>query len=99
MPLSAAATGVVDHAHPPRDLARVLCGLSPREPEPHEAVLSDDPSMDAVLRLLRDHFGIDFSLYKTTSAASTCCASRPCRATSTCCASIRRSSTRCTRIC
>jgi len=67
MPLSAAATGVVDHAHPPRDLARVLCGLSPREPEPHEAVLSDDPSMDAVLRLLRDHFGIDFSLYKTTT--------------------------------
>ena len=67
MPLSAAATGVVDHAHPPRDLARVLCGLSPREPDPHEALLSDDPNMDAVLRLLRDHFGIDFSLYKTTT--------------------------------
>jgi two-component system, chemotaxis family, CheB/CheR fusion protein len=67
MPLSAAATGVVDHCHPPRDLARVLCGLAPREVAPDTALLSDDPAMDAVLRLLRDHFGIDFSLYKTTT--------------------------------
>jgi two-component system CheB/CheR fusion protein len=67
MPLSAAATGVVDHAHPPRDLARVLCGLPPRDIEPDTTLLSDDPAMDAVLRLLRDHFGIDFSLYKTTT--------------------------------
>jgi two-component system CheB/CheR fusion protein len=67
MPLSAAATGVVDHAHSPRDLARVLCGLSPRDVVPDDATLSDDPAMDAVLRLLRDHFGIDFSLYKTTT--------------------------------
>jgi two-component system CheB/CheR fusion protein len=67
MPVSAAATGVVDHAHAPRDLARVLCGLAPRDIAPDDAMLSDDPSMDAVLRLLRDHFGIDFSLYKTTT--------------------------------
>ncbi|HEU4729929.1 MAG TPA: chemotaxis protein CheB, partial [Kofleriaceae bacterium] len=67
MPLSAAATGVVDHAYPPRDLARVLCGLSPRDITPESLMLSEDPAMDAVLRLLRDHFGIDFSLYKTTT--------------------------------
>jgi two-component system CheB/CheR fusion protein len=67
MPLSAAATGVVDEAHPPRDLARVLCGLPPLEVTPEPASLSDDPAMDAVLRQLRDHFGIDFSLYKTTT--------------------------------
>jgi two-component system CheB/CheR fusion protein len=67
MPVSAAATGVVDHAHAPRDLARVLCGLAPRDIAPDDAMLSDDPAMDAVLRLLRDHFGIDFSLYKTTT--------------------------------
>ncbi|MBC7975132.1 MAG: hypothetical protein H7138_09120, partial [Myxococcales bacterium] len=67
MPLSAAATGVVDHCHSPRDLARVLCGLPPREIAPDTAMLSEDPAMDAVLRLLRDHFGIDFSLYKTTT--------------------------------
>jgi two-component system CheB/CheR fusion protein len=67
MPLSAAATGVVDHCHPPRDLARVLCGLPPRDVVPEAASLSDDPAMDALLRHLRDHFGIDFSLYKTTT--------------------------------
>ncbi|HEY6174659.1 MAG TPA: chemotaxis protein CheB [Kofleriaceae bacterium] len=67
MPLSAAATGVVEHTHPPRDIARVLCGLEPREVAPETATLSDDPSMDALLRHLRDHFGIDFSLYKTTT--------------------------------
>jgi two-component system CheB/CheR fusion protein len=66
MPLAAAATGVVEHAHAPRDLARLLCGLPPLDPPEPEA-LSDDPAMDAALRLLRDHFGIDFSLYKTTT--------------------------------
>jgi two-component system, chemotaxis family, CheB/CheR fusion protein len=67
MPLSAAATGVVEHTYPPRDLARVLCGLEPREVAPETATLSDDPAMDALLRHVRDHFGIDFSLYKTTT--------------------------------
>jgi two-component system CheB/CheR fusion protein len=69
MPVSAAATGAVDHAYPPRDLARVLCGLPPRESSPESAHLSDDPAMDVVLRLLRDHFGIDFSLYKSTTVS------------------------------
>src|SRR6185436_1423413 len=69
MPVSAAATGAVDHAYPPRDLARVLCGLPPRESNPESAHLSDDPAMDVVLRLLRDHFGIDFSLYKSTTVS------------------------------
>jgi two-component system CheB/CheR fusion protein len=67
MPLAAAATGVVDHVHAPRDIARVLCGLPPLEGPPEQAVLSDDPAMDAILHLLRDHFGIDFSLYKTST--------------------------------
>jgi len=67
MPLSAAATGIVDHVYPPRDLARVLCGLPPRDNPPEQATLSEDPAMDVVLRQLRDHFGIDFSLYKTST--------------------------------
>jgi two-component system CheB/CheR fusion protein len=67
MPVSAAATGVVDHTYAPRDLARVLCGLPPRDAPPDTAMLSDDPAMDGLLRHLRDHFGIDFSLYKTTT--------------------------------
>ncbi len=68
MPLSVLATGVVDRAHSPADLARVLCGLPPANPAgDEEPALSDDPAMDGVLRLLREHFGIDFSLYKTTT--------------------------------
>src|SRR4029079_7844914 len=32
-----------------------------------ELALSEDPAMDSLLRLLRDNFGIDFSLYKMTT--------------------------------
>ena len=64
MPLAASAAGVVDHMHGPADLARLLRGLPPLETGEEQHALSDDPSMDAVLRLLRDNFGIDFSLYK-----------------------------------
>jgi two-component system CheB/CheR fusion protein len=69
MPLAAAATGVVDHVHSPGDLARVLCGLEPKAPPTSEIALSDDPWLDAAFRLLRDHFGIDFSLYKITTVS------------------------------
>jgi two-component system, chemotaxis family, CheB/CheR fusion protein len=67
MPLAAAASGAVDHSHTPGDLARLLCGLAPLETTAEQQLLSEDPSMDAVLRLLRDNFGIDFSLYKMTT--------------------------------
>ncbi|HEY5926848.1 MAG TPA: chemotaxis protein CheB [Kofleriaceae bacterium] len=67
MPLAAAASGVVDHTHTPRDLARLLCGLAPLETAAESQILSEDPAMDGVLRLLRDNFGIDFSLYKMTT--------------------------------
>src|SRR5215510_13181235 len=67
MPMSAAATGVVDHSYPPRDLARMLCGAAPSDLAADTTQLSDDPAMDALLKLLRDHFGIDFSLYKNTT--------------------------------
>ena len=67
MPTSAAASGAVDQAHTPRDLARLLCGLQPLELTTEAPALSEDPAMDAVLRLLRDNFGIDFSLYKMTT--------------------------------
>ncbi|HUQ05101.1 MAG TPA: chemotaxis protein CheB [Kofleriaceae bacterium] len=68
MPLSVLATGCVDQSHPPGDLARVLCGLPPAAPlADAEPALSDDPEMDGVFRLLRDQFGIDFSLYKITT--------------------------------
>ena len=66
MPLSAAATNIVDHILTPKDIARLLCGLPPSE-QPATAVMSEDPTLDGVLRLLRDTFGIDFSLYKMTT--------------------------------
>ncbi|HUQ06806.1 MAG TPA: chemotaxis protein CheB [Kofleriaceae bacterium] len=67
MPLAAAGTGVVDHTHTPGDLARLLCGLPPLESAEQNEILNEDPVMDAVLRLLRDNYGIDFSLYKMTT--------------------------------
>ncbi|NVB78015.1 MAG: PAS domain S-box protein [Kofleriaceae bacterium] len=71
MPLSAQSTGIVDYSATPRDLARALCGLPPLDPESDatDPALSDDASMDALLRLLRDGFGIDFSLYKITTVS------------------------------
>ncbi len=67
MPLAAAATGAVEATHAPGDLARLLCGLPPLAAAGDDQILSEDPTMDAVLRLLRDNFGIDFSLYKMTT--------------------------------
>jgi two-component system CheB/CheR fusion protein len=69
MPLSAQATGVVDDARLPRDIARILRGLPPLETVEESEPLSEDPALDAALRLLRDQLGIDFSLYKTSTVA------------------------------
>ncbi|HSN27403.1 MAG TPA: chemotaxis protein CheB, partial [Kofleriaceae bacterium] len=69
MPLSAQESGTVDHAASPRDIARLLCGLPPLEmpDDIEEDSLASEPAMDSLLRLLRDSFGIDFSLYKTST--------------------------------
>jgi len=71
MPMSAQSSGVVDHVATPRDISRLLCGLPPLDPadSDDETALSEEPSMDALLRQLRDNFGIDFSLYKMTTVA------------------------------
>jgi two-component system, chemotaxis family, CheB/CheR fusion protein len=69
MPLSAQATGTVDHTCVPRDIARVLCGLAPLEPVEDEDSFGIDAPIEGILRLLRDGFGIDFSLYKATTVA------------------------------
>jgi two-component system CheB/CheR fusion protein len=69
MPLAAQESGAVDHAASPRDIARILCGLPPLElpDDIDEDALEREPAMDSLLRLLRDSFGIDFSLYKTST--------------------------------
>ena len=68
MPVSAYATGCVDHVGRPGDLGRILCGLPPLE-APVEDKLSDDPDLDALFHLLRQHIGVDFSLYKLTTVS------------------------------
>ena len=67
MPTAAAGSGGVDHMFSPEDISRYLCGLEPSESAVEPMILSEDPAMDAVLRLLRDNFGIDFSVYKMTT--------------------------------
>jgi len=67
MPLSAMRTGTVDHVLPPEEIALAIAALvrasdAPNaEPDRRE----DERGVDAILRLLRDEFAIDFSHYKT----------------------------------
>jgi two-component system CheB/CheR fusion protein len=67
MPLSAMRTGVVDHVLPPEEIAAVLAGLdAPEQAAPAEPT-DDDRGVDAILRLLRDEYAIDFSHYKAST--------------------------------
>ena len=68
MPLSAIATNAVDRVLPPEDIAAAIAAIAnpPRggvsgEPE------GDDLGVNAILRLLRDGYGIDFSHYKAST--------------------------------
>nr|HEX4317792.1 chemotaxis protein CheB [Kofleriaceae bacterium] len=67
MPLSASETGLVDHANSPGDIGRLLAGMPPLDRDQSDPNLDDDPFLDQILRMLRDAYGIDFSLYKTTT--------------------------------
>jgi two-component system CheB/CheR fusion protein len=70
MPMSAIATGAVDRVLPPEEIALALATLSrpgaadllvPETADQHEE------GVDAILRLLRDEYAIDFSHYKITT--------------------------------
>ena len=70
MPLSALATGAVDQVARPDQIATLLLALgnAPAVAErPSEA--GDDSPTAAILDLLRHHFGLDFSLYKTSTVS------------------------------
>src|SRR5438105_6833794 len=70
MPLSALASGVVDESAPARDIPRFLA--EPESPTASEALADlvyNETPMESVLRLLRDQFGLDFSVYKTTTVS------------------------------
>jgi two-component system CheB/CheR fusion protein len=69
MPLAATGTGAVHHTNTPGDIARILCGLAPIDPLVDEPQPDDDPALAPIFRMLRDAFGIDFSLYKTSTVA------------------------------
>ena len=70
MPLSALASGVVDESAPARDIPRFLA--KPESPTGSETIADlvyNETPMESVLRLLRDQFGLDFSVYKTTTVS------------------------------
>jgi two-component system CheB/CheR fusion protein len=70
MPLSAIATGMVDQVLPPEEIAGAIAALgrpSLGGPAHADEADGDDLGVNAILRLLRDEYGIDFSHYKATT--------------------------------
>lgn len=66
MPLSAMRTGAVDHVLPPEELALAIAALrTPDGNQPSAGDTAEERGVDAILRLLRDEYGIDFSHYKS----------------------------------
>ena len=69
MPLSAVRTGTVDHVLPPEEIALAIADLR-RQPGPGTAAATsaeDERGVDAIVRLLRDEYAIDFSHYKAST--------------------------------
>src|SRR5688572_6624746 len=69
MPVSAMNTGVVDHVLPAEEIATAIAALgrpTVQDEVPSPAGTTDHGS-DAILRLLRDEYGIDFSHYKAST--------------------------------
>jgi two-component system CheB/CheR fusion protein len=68
MPVSAINTGVVDHVLPPEAIADAIVSLGrPSVTDTAPATEEDPEGGDAILRLLRDEYGIDFSHYKAST--------------------------------
>jgi two-component system CheB/CheR fusion protein len=68
MPLSAMRTGTVDQVLAPEEIASALAQLARPEPPNHAPPPAEqDRGVDAILRLLHDEFGIDFSHYKAST--------------------------------
>jgi two-component system CheB/CheR fusion protein len=68
MPLSAIRTGSVDHVLPPEEIGAAIAALArPSASEPENDGGGEERGVDAIMRLLRDEYGIDFSHYKATT--------------------------------
>ena len=69
MPLSAIRTGNVDRVLPPEELAAAVAALAANDPAallpPGPA--SEERGVEAILRLLRDEYALDFSHYKAST--------------------------------
>lgn len=67
MPQAALATGVVDRAMPPEQIAKAIAGIARGEPGPLPRKAEDlgDPGTVArILRQVREHTGVDLNHYK-----------------------------------
>lgn len=69
MPLSAMRTGVVEQVLPPEEIAAAIVALGRNGSAQSEAKPSpeDERGVDAILRLLREEYAIDFSHYKAST--------------------------------
>jgi two-component system, chemotaxis family, CheB/CheR fusion protein len=69
MPVSAMHTGIVDQVLPPEEIALAVAALGrpPAAVETAADPAAEDHGADAILRLLRDEYGIDFSHYKAST--------------------------------
>jgi two-component system CheB/CheR fusion protein len=68
MPLSAMRTGDVDQVLPPEEIALAIAALGrPPSEETTESPSEEEQGVEAILRLLRDEYGIDFSHYKAST--------------------------------
>jgi len=66
MPLSAIRSGTVDHVLPPEEIALAVAALA-RPPAPGDEKNDDARGVEAILRMLRDEYAIDFSHYKAST--------------------------------
>src|SRR5262245_9576123 len=71
MPLSALATGMVDQSAAAGEIAHLLLKdiYASADAGPEVNPIYDETPMESVLRLLRDQFGLDFSVYKATTVS------------------------------
>jgi two-component system CheB/CheR fusion protein len=67
MPLSAIRTGMVDQVLSPEDIASAVASLAAGKPYADAVSSEDERGVDAILRLLRDEYAIDFSHYKAST--------------------------------
>ena len=67
MPLSAMRTGTVEQVLSPDEIAAAVAAIGRGAPSSPPGAADEDHSVDAILRLLRDEYAIDFSHYKMST--------------------------------